>query len=86
VKSRIVNFWVAPPVDIKALTVVVRFRLERNGTISSVMIEQTSGNAYFDMAAQRAVQSAIPLPRVPPELTDPYFDTHFTFSAGEAAG
>ncbi|HVG02752.1 MAG TPA: TonB C-terminal domain-containing protein, partial [Nitrospira sp.] len=45
VKSRIVNFWVAPPVDIKALTVVVRFRLERDGTIGSVVIDQTSGNA-----------------------------------------
>ena len=86
VKSRIVSFWTAPPVDIKALTVMVRFRLERDGTIGSVTIEQTSGNAYFDMAAQRAVQSAVPLPRVPPELTDSYFDTYFTFSAGEAAG
>ena len=86
VRSRIVGFWVAPPVDIKALTVVVRFRLERDGSIGSVIIEQSSGNAYYDMAAQRAVQSAVPLPRVPAELTDSYFDTYFTFSAGEAAG
>jgi colicin import membrane protein len=86
VKARIVGFWVAPPVDIKALTVMVRFRLERDGSIGSVMIEQSSGNAYFDMAAQRAVQSAVPLPRVPADLTDSYFDTYFTFSAGEAAG
>ena len=50
------------------------------------MIDQTSGNAYFDMAAQRAVQSAIPLPRVPPELTDSHFDTYFTFFVGEATG
>jgi len=38
------------------------------------------------MAAQRAVQSAIPLPPFPPDLTDSYFDAHFTFAVGEAAG
>ncbi|MBK9997252.1 MAG: TonB C-terminal domain-containing protein [Nitrospira sp.] len=88
VQARISSFWAAPPVDIsgKVLTVTVRFRLERDGSIGGVTIEQTSGNAYFDMAAQRAVQSAVPLPRVPSELTDSYFDAHFTFAVGEAAG
>ncbi|CAE6748034.1 conserved hypothetical protein [Nitrospira defluvii] len=88
VQARISGFWTAPPVDIsgKALTVTVRFRLERDGRVGSVVIEQSSGNDYYDMAAQRAVQSAIPLPPFPPDLTDSYFDAHFTFAVGEAAG
>ena len=88
VQARISAFWTAPPVDIsgKALTVTVRFRLERDGRVGTVIIEQSSGNDYYDMAAQRAVQSAIPLPPFPPDLTDSYFDAHFTFAVGEAAG
>ena len=88
VQARISGFWTAPPIDItgKALTVTVRFRLERDGRVGSVIIEQSSGNDYYDMAAQRAIQSAIPLPPFPPDLTDSYFDAHFTFAVGEAAG
>ncbi|MEP7152095.1 MAG: TonB family protein [Nitrospira sp.] len=88
VQARISGFWTAPPVDLsgKALTVMVRFRLERDGRVSSVVIEQSSGNEYYDLAAQRAVQSAVPLPPFPPDLTDSYFDAHFTFAVGEAAG
>ncbi len=88
VQARISGFWTAPPVDLsgKALTVMVRFRLERDGRVSSVTIEQSSGNEYYDLAAQRAVQSAVPLPPFPSDLTDSYFDAHFTFAVGEAAG
>jgi TonB family protein len=88
VQARISGFWTAPPVDIsgKALTVTVRFRLERDGRVGSIVVEQSSGNDYYDMAAQRAVQSAIPLPPFPPDLTESYFDAHFTFAVGEAAG
>jgi len=88
VQARISGLWTAPPVDLsgKALTVVVRFRLERDGRVSSVVIEQSSGNEYYDLSAHRAIQSAVPLPPFPPDLTDPYFDAHFTFAVGEAAG
>lgn len=88
VQARISGFWTAPPVDLsgKAMTVVVRFRLERDGRVGTVVIEQSSGNDYYDLSAQRAVQSAVPLPPFPPDLTDSYFDAHFTFAVGEAAG
>lgn len=49
-----------PTVDLsgKALTVVVKFRLERDGRVGTV-IEQSSGNEYYDLSAQRAIQGAI---------------------------
>ena len=35
---------------------IVKFRLQRDGSIKDVVVQQSSGNAYFDMAGQRAVQ------------------------------
>lgn len=88
VRQRISSFWSAPPVDVTAQTyiVIIKFRLHRNGTVSGVAIEQSSGNEYYDLAGKRAVISAIPLPAFPSELTDPYFDAHFTFMVGEQQG
>ncbi|TKS61016.1 MAG: hypothetical protein EWM72_00785 [Nitrospira sp.] len=88
VRQRISSFWSAPPVDVTGQTyvVVVQFRLHRNGSVSGVAIERSSGNEYYDLAGKRAVLSAIPLPMFPPELTESYFDAHFTFTVGESQG
>ena len=75
-----------PPADIsgKALTVIVKFRLEQDGRVSKVTVEKSSGNDYYDVAATRAIQSAVPLPPFPPDMTDSYFDAYFTFAVGES--
>lgn len=88
VRQRISSFWNAPPVDVTAqvYVVIVQFRLHRNGTVTGVTIEQTSGNEYYDLAGKRAVLSAAPLPVFPSELTEPYFDAHFTFTVGDSQG
>ena len=85
VKRKIVEQWNPPPVEV-AVQVVVKFRLHRNGAVSGVAVEQSSGNDYYDLAAKRAVLSAEPLPGFPAELTDANFDTHFTFMVGERSG
>lgn len=88
VRQRISSFWSAPPVDVTGHTyvVIIKFRLHRNGTVTAVSIEQSSGNEYYDLAGKRAVVSAIPLPAFPSELTEAYFDAHFTFTVGEQQG
>lgn len=88
VQRRISEQWSAPPVDLhaEALIVVVRFRLARNGTVSLVAVEQSSGNEYYDLAAKRAVLNADPLPPFPKELTDSYYDAHFSFAVGGQTG
>jgi colicin import membrane protein len=88
VRQRISSYWNAPPVDVsaQAYVVIVQFRLHRNGTVTGVMIEQSSGNEYYDLAGKRAVLSAVPLPVFPVELTEPYFDAHFTFTVGDSQG
>jgi TonB family protein len=88
VRQRISSFWSAPPVDVTGQTyvVIVQFRLHRNGSVTGVAIERSSGNEYYDLAGKRAVLSAIPLPMFPPEMTESYFDAHFTFTVGDSQG
>lgn len=77
--------WVAPPVDVtsQALQVVVSFRLDKSGRVTNIEIERKSGNDYYDLAARRAVHLANPLPSFPDNMSQPYFDAHFSFAVGE---
>lgn len=88
VRRKISSMWSAPPVDVTAqvYTAIVRFRLNRDGSVSGVAVEQSSGNGYFDDAAKRAVINANPLPNFPADLPDSHFDAHFTFMVGEQNG
>ncbi|ULA64797.1 MAG: hypothetical protein LZF86_190090 [Nitrospira sp.] len=88
VRRKISSMWTAPPVDVTAqvYSVVVKFRLHRDGSVSGVAVEQSSGNEYFDLAGKRAVVTAHPLPVFPADLTESYFDAHFTFTVGEQNG
>ncbi|MEQ1793615.1 MAG: TonB family protein [Nitrospira sp.] len=88
VRRKISSMWSAPPVDVTAqvYSVVVKFRLHRDGSVSGVAVEQSSGNEYFDLAGKRAVVTANPLPGFPADLTESYFDAHFTFTVGEQNG
>lgn len=88
VRRKISSMWSAPPVDVtaQAYSVVVKFRLHRDGSVSGVAVEQSSGSEYFDLAGKRAVVTANPLPGFPADLTESYFDAHFTFTVGEQNG
>jgi colicin import membrane protein len=88
VRQRISNSWSAPPLDLtnQVYVVIVQFRLHRDGKVTGVSIEQSSGNEYYDLAGKRAVLSASPLPVFPADISDSYFDAHFTFTVGEPQG
>ena len=88
IQHKISQNWVAPEVEVggQVSPVVVKFRLERNGTVSEVGIERGSGNNYFDFAGRRAVLSAGKLPPFPEDMTEPYLDVHVSFTVGEDAG
>lgn len=55
--------WVRPQTG--ATDALLHFRIERDGTISSVELRRSSGDAAFDRAARRAVESTSPLPPLP---------------------
>lgn len=60
-------------------SVVVRFAIQRDGAISDVLVERTSGNAILDLVATRAVRLAQPLPPLPAEYTNSSLTVHLTF-------
>ena len=88
IQSIISSQWEPPPVDMagQTYTMTVKFRLQRDGTIKDVVIRQSSGNAYFDMAGQRAVLRTRVLPVFPAEMTDSYKDVEMVFRVGESVG
>jgi len=88
VQSIISSQWEPPPIDMAGQTysMVVKFRLQRDGTIKDVIVQQSSGNAYFDMAGQRAVLRPRILPGFPADMTDSYKDVEMVFRVGEPIG
>ena len=88
VQSIISSQWEPPPVDMtgQSYTMIVKFRLQRDGIIKDVVVQQSSGNAYFDMAGQRAVLRPRVLPVFPADMADSYKDIEMVFRVGELAG
>jgi len=88
VEALIKSQWEPPPIDVSGstYTVVVKFRFHRNGTVKDVGIQQSSGNDYFDLAGQRAVQKPRVFPPFPAEMTEAYQDVEMVFRVGEAVG
>jgi colicin import membrane protein len=88
VQSIISSQWEPPPVDMtgQTYTMIVKFRLQRDGIIKDVVVQRSSGNAYFDMAGQRAVLRPRVLPVFPADMADSYKDIEMVFRVGELAG
>lgn len=88
VQSIISSQWEPPPVAMEGqtYTMIVKFRLQRDGTIKDVVVQQSSGNAYFDMAGQRAVLRPRFLPVFPADMADSYKDVEMVFRVGESVG
>ncbi len=81
-KNRVSSSWysslVSPGLRGK-LTVIVYFRIKRNGSISELKLENESGNKALDLSALRAIKSAAPFPPLPNDFTDQYLGVHFEF-------
>ena len=86
VQSIISSQWAPPPIDMagQTYTVVIKFRLQRDGMIKDVVVQQSSLNAYFDMAGQRAVLRPRVLPVFPADMKGAYKDLEMVFRIGES--
>lgn len=84
IQSKIGSEWSPPSVGraIDLKEVVVSFTLISTGRIQEVEVKKSSGNAYFDQAALRAVYSASPLPPLPKGFTERSLRVHFSFILG----
>ena len=57
----------------------VYFRILRDGRISSLKIEESSGLRSLDLSALRAAQSSSPFPPLPKEYEEEYLGIHLIF-------
>ena len=71
--------WYKPAVP-EGTKALVRFTINREGRLSRIELESSSGNSSFDRAALRALYAANPLPPLPPAYAKPTLTVHLTFS------
>jgi TonB family protein len=58
---------------------MVVVEIQRNGTIPMPRVEKTSGNAFYDQAALRAIMDASPFPELPRDWPKPVLRVMFRF-------
>jgi TonB family protein len=80
IRERVSFNWSPPPVTGQSgMIATVYFRVSRNGKVTNVRVEQTSGFDLFDKAALRAVNQSGPLPPLPAGFDGSYLGVHFEF-------
>jgi len=65
---------------------VAVFEIARNGQVSKVTIEKSSGNPHYDQQALRAISEANPLPPLPPEYPEAMLRIHLGFNFTQDRG
>jgi len=65
---------------------VAVFEIARNGQVSKLGIEKSSGNPYYDQQALRAISEANPLPPLPPEFKESMLRIHIGFNFTQDRG
>ena len=88
--ERIRSNWTVPALAGKEkedLIVQLRITIEKDGQVSTVRMEKTSGNPYFDDSVLRAIKKASPLPVPPEELRggEDHYEIGFRFYGAEEA-
>jgi TonB family protein len=58
---------------------IVKFTIQRDGTISTYEVEKPSGNVSLDLASQRAVAMTRKLPALPDAFPNPTLTVHLNF-------
>ena len=82
VQRRISGNWLMTTVDPsvrQAPRVVVTFQVHRDGSISNIDIQQSSGNQSVDDSARRAVLGSNPLPALPGDYSASSVNVEFWF-------
>ena len=59
--------------------VIVKFTIQRDGQITEIAVEQSSGNAILDLNAQRALHVTRQLPSLPAQFPNPTLTVHLDF-------
>jgi len=82
VVSKISGSWEEPYLDSrfgKTYRVTVYFIIHRNGSLSDVRVEESSGVDVLDLSAVRSIREASPLPPLPQDFRGDHLGVHFWF-------
>lgn len=60
-------------------TTILTFTVQRDGTLTAVAVERSSGNQTLDFIATRALRLTQRIPPLPPEYPNPTLSVHMTF-------
>ncbi len=77
IQAKVEKNW-NPPINDESLEVVLIFTIYRNGKISDVRVENSSGNSTLDNLAIRAVKVAAPFGKLPHGYHDTKIDLTYT--------
>ncbi|VAX21906.1 hypothetical protein MNBD_NITROSPINAE02-1124 [hydrothermal vent metagenome] len=82
VERRVDENWATHGIDIRGMRgdPVVRFSITRDGSLSSVLMEKSSGSPDLDASAVQAVRESSPFPPLPDDFPSNKLDVHFGFS------
>ena len=64
----------------------VVFDISRDGKVTGLAVEKTSGNALYDQAALRAITDSTPFPELPKEFTSSFLRVHLGFTYSGTRG
>jgi len=81
-RNRVGQNWTAPAgvqPNGQPARAVVFFHIGRDGKVSDAKVEESSGIAFFDQSALRAVMISDPVPPLPLGYTNPTLGVHFAF-------
>lgn len=82
-KGKISQSWysslVSPGLKGK-FTATVYFKIQRNGSITDLGLENQSGNNSVDLSSLRAIKEAAPFPPLPSDFPGQYLGVHFEFA------
>jgi TonB family protein len=73
VREKIARNWNPPP-GVREAKSKVTFRILRSGRVGEVKLQESSGNFYFDQAANRSILLSSPFPQLPDEYPREYLE------------
>lgn len=83
IEKKIGKNWRPPDLSTRAKPkVLVYFRIDKNGRLSDIRVEESSGIAFVDRSALSAVTVSSPLPPLPDEFEGRSLGVHYTFVVG----
>lgn len=84
ISGKVTDGWSARALDGRQPVAV--FEIGRNGQVSNLSIEKSSGNPYYDQAALRAITAANPFPPLPDDYKHPFLRVHIGFNFDRERG